>query len=138
MVQALLNLPRGDDPAADHVFLSRTGGALDPDNLDRAFGRHLQLAGLPEFSLHDLRHTHASLAIAAGMNPKELQVRMGHASIQVTMDRYGHLFRTAYRGTGERLDALLKANSRQTPPRNEERGPGPIAETRVIIGLPLG
>lgn len=41
---------------------------------------------------HDLRHTHASLLIEAGWSPKRVQLRMGHASFQVTMDIYGHLW----------------------------------------------
>ena len=41
---------------------------------------------------HDLRHTSVALAIAAGAHPKAIQVRMGHSSINVTLDRYGHLF----------------------------------------------
>ena len=41
---------------------------------------------------HDLRHTSVALAIAAGAHPKAIQVRMGHSSITVTLDRYGHLF----------------------------------------------
>jgi integrase len=44
------------------------------------------------FGIHDLRHFHASLQIEAGMPAKELQAHMGHASIQMTMDVYGHLF----------------------------------------------
>jgi integrase len=41
---------------------------------------------------HDLRHTSVALAIAAGAHPKAIQVRMGHSSITVTLDRSGHLF----------------------------------------------
>jgi Phage integrase family len=41
---------------------------------------------------HDLRHTGVALAIAAGAHPKAIQSRMGHSSINVTLDRYGHLF----------------------------------------------
>jgi integrase len=41
---------------------------------------------------HDLRHTSVALAIAAGAHPKAIQARMGHSSINVTLDRYGHLF----------------------------------------------
>ena len=47
-IAALRELPRGDDPERDYVFPSRAGGPIDPDNLDRAFKRHLDLAGLPE------------------------------------------------------------------------------------------
>jgi integrase len=41
---------------------------------------------------HDLRHSSVALAIAEGAHPKAIQVRMGHSSINVTLDRYGHLF----------------------------------------------
>ena len=41
---------------------------------------------------HDLRHTSVALAIAEGAHPKAIQARMGHSSINVTLDRYGHLF----------------------------------------------
>lgn len=41
---------------------------------------------------HDLRHTSVALAIASGAHPKAIQVRMGHSTITVTLDRYGHLF----------------------------------------------
>ena len=41
---------------------------------------------------HDLRHTAVAMAIAQGVHPKSIQARMGHSSVQVTLDRYGHLF----------------------------------------------
>jgi integrase len=41
---------------------------------------------------HDVRHTSVALAIASGAHPKAIQARMGHSSIDVTLDRYGHLF----------------------------------------------
>ena len=50
----------------------------------------LNLAGV-SCRFHDLRHTSVALAIAAGAHPKAIQARMGHASINVTLDRYGHL-----------------------------------------------
>ena len=48
-------------------------------------------AGLDPVGLHECRHTYASLLIAAGVNIKAVQVVMGHASITITLDRYGHL-----------------------------------------------
>jgi integrase len=69
-------------------------------------------AGLPAVSLHDCRHTFASLAIAAMaargvFNPKLLQQVMGHSSIQVTYDRYGHLFPGQEAEVAVMLDELL-------------------------------
>ncbi len=77
VVQTLLAHPAGDDPEGDFVFRSRTGGPIDPDNVDRAFKRHLTAAELPNVRFHDLRHTHASLLIAAGVHPKAIQATRG-------------------------------------------------------------
>jgi integrase len=52
----------------------------------------VQAAGLsPATRFHDLRHTHVALLIAGGVPMKAIQARLGHASIVMTMDRYGHL-----------------------------------------------
>ncbi len=59
--------------------------------LTHHFGPARRAAGL-ECRFHDLRHTSVALAIAAGAHPKAIQARMGHSSINVTLDRYGHLF----------------------------------------------
>jgi integrase len=71
-------------------------------------------AGLPPVTLHDARHTFASLAIAAKavFNPKLLQQIMGHSSIQVTYDRYGHLFPGQEAEVGVMLDDFLGAAAR--------------------------
>lgn len=114
LVQTLLAFPAGDDPEHDYVFRSRVGGWIDPDNLDRTFKPHLALASLPaEIRFHDLRHTHASLLIAAGVHPKAIQARLGHTSITTTLNRYGHLMPDAFVGVGERLDALLASGRAQ-------------------------
>jgi integrase len=54
---------------------------------------------------HDLRHTSVALAIAEGAHPKAIQTRMGHSSINVTLDRYGHLFPELDEAFGERFAA---------------------------------
>ncbi len=112
VVQALLALPAGDDPKHDYVFRSRVGSPLDPDSLDRAYRRHLAVARLPEIRFHDLRHTHASLLIAAGVHPKAIQARLGHASITTTLNTYGHLMPSAFQGVGARLDAVLQGTAK--------------------------
>jgi integrase len=60
--------------------------------LYRRFFPSLRRAGLPRMRLHNLRHTYASLLIAQGEHPKYIQTQLGHSSISVTMDIYGHLF----------------------------------------------
>ena len=66
-------------------------------------------AGLSPLRIHDLRHTTASLAIAAGADVKLLQTMLGHASAVMTLDRYGHLMPGRAQDVADRLDALARA-----------------------------
>ena len=54
---------------------------------------------------HDMRHSHAAMLIAEGEHPKVIQARLGHSSIQVTLDTYGHLFEGLDEAAADRLDA---------------------------------
>lgn len=76
------------------VFPNQNSDPLNsPSFTGNVFKPALRRAKLdPKTRIHDLRHTAVALAIAAGAHPKAIQVRMGHASITVTLDRYGHLF----------------------------------------------
>jgi integrase len=58
---------------------------------------------------HDLRHTCAALSIAAGAHPKLIAARLGHSSITITLDRYGHLFPSVEEALAEALDAAFAA-----------------------------
>lgn len=71
-------------------------------------------AGLRRITLHECRHTYASLMIAAGVNLKALSTYMGHSSITITLDRYGHLFPGNESQAADLLDAYLE--------REEARG----------------
>lgn len=64
--------------------------------------------GRPDLRWHDLRHTAVALAIAQGAHPKAIQERMGHASITITLDRYGHLFPALGRQVAEGLDRVYR------------------------------
>jgi integrase len=54
------------------------------------FDKHVKDSGLPRIRLHDLRHTHATLALAAGIHPKVVSERLGHSTVAFTMDIYSH------------------------------------------------
>jgi integrase len=77
------------------VFTNGAGNRLDrPGFLQRRYYPLLEKAGLPRITFHDLRHTHATLLLAAGVNPKVVQERLGHSSVIVTLDLYGHVVPT--------------------------------------------
>ena len=80
----------GKWPAHGLVFALQDGSALHPDYLSRAFRAHGKRAKLPTIRLHDLRHTHATLALQAGIHPKVVSERLGHANISITLDTYSH------------------------------------------------
>lgn len=69
--------------------------------------RRLKDAGLPEIRFHDLRHSAASLLIALGVPIKEVSEILGHAGIEITVDRYGHLMPNAKRDALSKLESKL-------------------------------
>jgi integrase len=81
------------EPGPDAVVFTNTAGKplISSSFWQHHFRAALLAAGL-DCRFHDLRHTSVALAIAQGAHPKAIQTRMGHSSINVTFDRYGHLF----------------------------------------------
>ena len=77
----------------DHtlVFCTVLGKPIHPKTLSWYFGQAVTAAGLPQIRLHDLRHTHATLALKAGVHPRVVQERLGHANVGVTLDTYSHV-----------------------------------------------
>jgi integrase len=81
------------------VFPNSRGGVFNYRNLIRRGFEPIQLSarvvarqGDAKYGLHSMRHSCASLWIESGFNPKKIQALMGHSSIQMTYDTYGHLF----------------------------------------------
>ncbi len=77
--------------ASDRVFTNEVGDPIRPDSIGQAFRRLVGAAELPRIRLHDLRHTHASHLLMAGINVKVVSERLGHASVSFTLDTYGHV-----------------------------------------------
>jgi len=103
MVEAFAN--GRSSVADDFVFPAREGGVLDPDNLiKRYFLPSIEAAGLRRFRFHDLRHTFGSLLIQGGASIVYVKEQMGHSSIQITVDVYGHLIPGANLNLVDRLD----------------------------------
>jgi integrase len=72
------------------VFTRQDGAPLHPEYVRRRFDRRIARAGLPRIRFHDLRHTHATLALQAGVHPKVVSERLGHATVAITLDVYSH------------------------------------------------
>jgi integrase len=89
--------------------------------------RALRAAGLEPLGLHECRHSYASFLIAAGANAKAISAMMGHASINITIDRYGHLMPGAENEVATLLDAYLQAARADSPD---------IAELTELAELP--
>lgn len=73
------------------VFSRFDGTPLPPITVNHAFIRTMKKAGLEGVRMHDLWHTHATLMMKQGVNPKFVQERLGHSSFAVTMDIYSHV-----------------------------------------------
>ena len=72
------------------VFCRADGTPVHPDRFTQMFDKHVRDSGIPRIRLHDLRHTHATLALAAGIHPKVVSERLGHSTVAFTMDVYSH------------------------------------------------
>ncbi len=122
LVDDLLALLAGRPAEPDTlVFCSPEGGTLNHKNFYRRhFKPAVLAAGLPpDTRFHDLRHTCAALCISLGAHPKAIQERLGHSSITVTLDRYGHLFPKLDEDLTSRLDQLRREVPTTHPPASQ-------------------
>jgi integrase len=95
---------------ADLVFTDALGRPLSETRLRWAFWRLLREAGLPRIRLHDLRHTMATLMLAAGEHPKVVSERLGHSTVSITLDTYSHVLPGLQAAAAERLAVTLGAS----------------------------
>ena len=89
------------------VFTDPSGHHLPPMQVTVAFRRLVREAPVPVIRMHDLRHTHASLLLADGVPVKVVSERLGHATIAMTMDVYGHLLPGMDAEAADRFDRLV-------------------------------
>jgi len=106
-------LKKGWGEVPPWVFTTETGNLLDPDNFrGRVWYKLLAKAGLRHIRIHDLRHTFASLLIQNGESLAYVKEQMGHHSIKITVDTYGHLVPGGNRQAVDKLDGLENATIR--------------------------
>lgn len=93
------------------VFTTPIGTPIDPDNLSKYFTTACRKAGLGHRNIHQLRHSAASILLAQGVPLHEVSRFLGHTTISVTMDVYGHLAEEGLRGAAKAMDDALWGES---------------------------
>ena len=93
----------------DHglVFATGIGTPIEPGNLRRTWLRVIVAAGMPGFRFHALRHSHATLMLGQGVHPKVVSERLGHASVNITLDTYSHVLPGLQAAAAAALDTVL-------------------------------
>ena len=80
---------------------------MRPNTVSRAWNILATRCGLKVIRLHDARHTHASLMLRQGIHPKIVQERLGHSSIQITLDIYSHVVPGIQEAAAARFDEIF-------------------------------
>jgi integrase len=114
VLRSLLAAHRLASVGDGYVFGSSLGTPFTPSAVWRRSRTAWKRAELAPIGLHEARHTFASLMIAAGVNAKALTEYMGHSSIAITFDRYGHLMPGNHEQAAALLDEYLDGAARQT------------------------
>ncbi|PKH47958.1 site-specific integrase [Dehalococcoides mccartyi] len=100
-----LNLPGLTD--SDLVFSHYDGSPLLPNSVTHAWIKLARRCGLNGIRMHDARHTHASLLLKQGVHPKIVQERLGHGSIQITLDTYSHVAPGLQQAAASKFDDIV-------------------------------
>jgi len=97
----------------EFVFTRDDGSPINPNAITLAHRRILKNAGIPHIRVHDLRHTHATLLFKAGVHPKTVSMRLGHANIGITIDLYTHMLPGLQEAAAERFDDLIERSMKE-------------------------
>jgi integrase len=97
------------DPTSSEtlVFTHPDGAPYNPERFSREFERELERRAELRIRLHDLRHTWATLALAAGVPLKVVSERLGHATRSITADVYSHVSETMAKDAAEKVASLI-------------------------------
>ena len=99
---------------SDLVFSHIDGKPFLPDTITRTWIRMVRRLGFKGVRLHDARHSHASLMLKQGVHPKIVQERLGHSSIQITLDTYSHIASGLQEAAAKRFDDALNVRYNNT------------------------
>ena len=102
----------------DFVFIRTDGSPINPNAVTLAFRRIIKRAGLKSIRIHDLRHTHATLMLKAGIHPKVVSERLGHANIGITLDIYSHVLPGMQEVAAEKFDRIFNTDDSENSDPN--------------------
>jgi integrase len=91
----------------DLVFTRENGSLIHPQRMTSWFEQLARDAGLPKIRLHDLRHSYATAALAAGIPAKVVSERLGHASVMITLDTYSHILPSMQKDAASSVAKLI-------------------------------
>ncbi|MFC1899412.1 site-specific integrase [Chloroflexota bacterium] len=90
------------------------GRPILPNTVTHAWGDLVKRTGLKPIRFHDTRHTHASIMLKQGIHPKIVQERLGHSSIQITLDTYSHVAPGLQAAAAKSFDEVFNTRYNQT------------------------
>ena len=115
------------------VFTSRHGNPLNPQNLlQREFYPLLEQLALPKIRFHDLRHTAATLLLAAGIHPKIVSEMLGHTDVGITLNLYSHVIPGLHQRAAQAFDTLLASQREQPHDTDAYDGPAPASAALAV------
>jgi integrase len=90
------------------VFPKEDGSFWEPDSFSGAFVKAIHKAGLPHLTFHGLRHSHATMLLKQGVNPKIVSERLGHSKVGITLDIYSHVVPGMQEEAAQRIDNAFR------------------------------
>lgn len=112
----------GDDyHPGGYVFTYQDGRPLHPDSIRQRFDRLAVAAGLSRITFHDLRHSYATGALRAGVSPKVISERIGHANVGFFLETYAHVLGNDDRAAAEQAANFLLGDAWDTDGENSQR-----------------
>ena len=102
-----------------------------------SFRRIIKKAGLRSLRIHDLRHTHATLMLTAGVHPKVVSERLGHANISITLGIYSHGLLGMQEAAAEKFDNIFEPDISMKSKSNVGKMIARIMMIPPIVGVPF-
>lgn len=91
------------------VFAKEDGTYVPPSSANVLLANFIRQSGLPKIRFHDLRHTHATILLQMGVNPKVVSERLGHSSVQITLDVYSHVTKEIKQDISKDFSNMMKS-----------------------------